>query len=260
MALLETGSRGAAVEALQTRLAHLGFDPGLVDGAFGGATDAAVRAFQRSRGLAADGRVGPETAMALAPDRIPGVTVAIVSRMFPGTPVANIEANLPPLLQALVEAQLSDHRMLLMALGTIRAETASFEPLSEGPSPFNTSPGGQLFDLYDGRRDLGNRGAPDGERFKGRGFVQLTGRTNYHVRGQAIGLGSQLVENPDLANDPAIAAKLLASFLKSRETPIRLALAAGDLPTARRLVNGGRHGMDAFTHAYRTGDRLIAEA
>jgi putative chitinase len=180
--------------------------------------------------------------------------------MFPGTPVANIEANLPPLLHALVEAQLDDHRMLLMALGTIRAETASFQPVSEGASPFNTSPGGQPFDLYDGRQDLGNQGAPDGERFRGRGFVQLTGRANYHVRGQAIGLGSQLLETPDLANDPAIAAQLLASFLKSRETQIRLALEAGDLPTARRLVNGGRHGMDAFSRAYHMGDRLIAEA
>jgi peptidoglycan L-alanyl-D-glutamate endopeptidase CwlK len=32
--------------------------------------------------------------------------------------------------------------MILMALGTIRAETASFEPISEGQSRFNTSPGG----------------------------------------------------------------------------------------------------------------------
>ena len=257
---MERGSSGAAVEALQARLAHLGFDPGPADGDFGGVTDAAVRAFQRSKGLAVNGSVGPETAFALAPDLIPGVTVAIVCRIFPGTPVAHIEANLPSLLQALVEAQLNDRRMLLMALGTIRVEAASFEPVSEGPSPFNTSQGGQPFDLYNRRQDLGNQGAPDGERFKGRGFVQLTGRANYQERGQAIGLGTRLVENPDLANDPAIAAKLLASFLKSRETQIRLALEAGDLPGARRLVNGGTHGVDAFSDAYRTGGRLIAEA
>jgi len=257
---MKKGSSGAEVQALQTRLAHLGFDPGPLDGVFGGATDSAVRAFQRSKGLPSDGAVGPETASALGLSAIPGVTVEIVSRMFPGTPVEDIEANLPPLLNALVEAQLDDHRMVLMALGTIRAETAGFQPISEGPSPFNTSPGGQPFDLYDRRRDLGNQGAPDGERFKGRGFVQLTGRANYGVRGQAIGLGAQLVENPDRANEPAIAAKLLASFLKSRETQIRSALEAGDLPAARRLVNGGRHGVDAFSQAYRTGDRLIAEA
>jgi hypothetical protein len=258
--MMKTGSSGAEVEALQTRLARLGLDPGPVDGVFGGATGAAVRAFQRSKGLTADGAVGPETASALGLYVIPGVTVMIVSRMFPGAPVENIEANLPLLLNALVEAQLNDHSMVLMALGTIRAETAAFEPISEGPSPFNTSPGGRPFDLYDRRQDLGNEGAPDGERFKGRGFVQLTGRANYHVHGQAIGLDTQLLENPELANDPAIAAKLLASFLKSRETQIRSALEAGDLQTARRLVNGGRHGVDAFSRAYRTGDRLIAEA
>ena len=61
---MERGSSGAAVEALQARLAYLGFDPGPVDGDFGGVTDAAVRAFQRSKGLAVNGSVGPETAFA----------------------------------------------------------------------------------------------------------------------------------------------------------------------------------------------------
>jgi len=40
--------------------------------------------------------------------------------------------------------------------------------------------------------------------------------------------GDQLIQNPDLANDPAIAAQLLATFLKDHETD-RAALAAGDL-------------------------------
>src|ERR1035438_2959261 len=142
------------------------------------------------------------------------VTVQIVSQMFPVTPLGNIKANLPPVLGALVSAKLPDKPMILMALGTIRAETESFEPISEGQSRFNTSPGGQPFDLYDSRADLGNQGPPDGERFKGRGFVQLTGRANYQFHGNAIRLGNQLIDNPDLANDPSVAAQLLASFLK----------------------------------------------
>src|SRR5579883_2125899 len=187
------------------------------------------------------------------------MTISDVSMMFPGTPRDHIDKNLPLVLQALQEAGLGDAPMVRVALATIRAETASFEPVCEGVSRFNTSPGGKPFDLYDHRADLGNQGPPDGERFKGRGFVQLTGRANYRQHGEAIGLGTQLVDNPDLANDPEIAARLLASFLKSREAAIRSAVAAGDLAEARKLVNGGSHGIDAFTGAWRTGDPLIAE-
>ena len=186
--------------------------------------------------------------------------IFLVCRMFPCTPAGHIESNLPAVLNALVEPQLANKPMILMALATIRAETESFLPVSEGQSSFNTSPGGHPFDKYDSRADLGNQGPPDGERFKGRGFVQLTGRANYEVHGNAIGLGDQLVENPDLANDPVVAAQLLASFLKSREERIKAALAAADLATARRLVNGGSNGIDRLIDAYTIGTSLIPDS
>lgn len=285
MSVLKQGSTGADVTSLQTELKQLGFDPGAVDGNFGPGTKAALIAFQQSKGLQADGIAGSQTMNALQPDAataadtsssaassgggataaaatgaapvIPGVTVDIVSKMFPGTPVANIKANLPVVLQALVDAGLADKSMVLMALGTIRAETASFRPISEGISKFNTTPGSHPFNLYDNRTDLGNQGVPDGERFKGRGFVQLTGRANYQQHGAAIGLGNQLIDNPALANDPDIAAKLLASFLKNKEQAIRKALSLGDLKTARKLVNGGSHGLAEFTEAFKKGESLI---
>lgn len=58
---LRRGARGSAVTALQNRLNQLGFNCGAADGDFGAKTDAAVKAFQRSRGLSADGVVGPKT-------------------------------------------------------------------------------------------------------------------------------------------------------------------------------------------------------
>lgn len=58
---LRNGARGQAVRELQQRLGAAGFDPQGVDGAFGPNTEAAVRAFQRSRGLQVDGVVGPKT-------------------------------------------------------------------------------------------------------------------------------------------------------------------------------------------------------
>lgn len=190
---------------------------------------------------------------------IPDITVEMARRMLPFAPHSNVEANLPHVLNALVAENLADKQMILMALATIHAEAAAFAPASEGQSHFNTSPGGHPFDLYDSRAELGNVGRPDGERFRGRGFVQLTGRANYAQHGAAIGLGSRLVEEPELANDPEIAARLLASFLKHREPHIRAALSANDLHHARRLVNGGSTGLDAFVEAYNTGLALLPE-
>jgi hypothetical protein len=58
---LSLGARGERVRALQRRLDSLGFKVGQVDGSFGMKTLNAVKAFQRSRGLVADGVVGPQT-------------------------------------------------------------------------------------------------------------------------------------------------------------------------------------------------------
>ena len=77
MPTLRLGSRGSAVVDLQRRLAAAGFSAGAADGIFGSRTDAAVRLFQRARGLKADGVVGPLTWGALlgtptAPQPAPG--------------------------------------------------------------------------------------------------------------------------------------------------------------------------------------------
>ncbi|MEW6103628.1 MAG: peptidoglycan-binding protein [bacterium] len=264
MLVLKEGSSGPEVVKLQERLKALGFNPGLIDGDFGPGTKAAVIAFQKSEGLLADGIAGARTQGALGlvtdislPSVISGVTVNIVSKMFPYTPVDNIKTNLPFVLNALMEKELVDKPMVIMALATIRAETESFEPINEGKSKFNTSPGGHPFDLYDNRKDLGNQGQGDGERFKGRGFIQLTGRSNYQKYGKAIGLGNNLIDNPDLANDPDIASKLLAIFLKDKERAIKEALIDNDLRLARKLVNGGSHGLERFTEAFNIGNNLI---
>jgi putative chitinase len=190
---------------------------------------------------------------------IPAITVDMAAQIVPGAQRAHLETNLPCVLNALVAPKLADKSMILMALATIRAETGCFLPISELVSEFNTSPGGRPFDLYDSRADLGNQGPPDGARFKGRGFIQLTGRANYAAHGAAIGRGDALIEDPELANDPETAARLLATFLKAREQHIRAALAANDLREARRLVNGGTYGLDAFSEAYKTGLAIVPE-
>lgn len=267
MANLKGGSSGPEVTKLQQRLKEKGFDPGGIDGKFGPGTEAALMAFQKSEGLAADGIAGPRTLAELSGEPAPPaearqdittrVTIDQVAKMCPHAPLGNIKKYLPDVLAALGQRGLGDREMVLMAIGTIRAETGRFEPISEFVSRFNTSPNGHPFDLYDGRKDLGNRGAPDGGSFKGRGFVQLTGRANYQKFSAQLGLGNGLVDNPELANDGKVAADLLASFLKDKEARIRDALLDDDLRTARKLVNGGAHGLTEFSEAYRVGDALL---
>ncbi len=65
MATLQRDSSGPDVTALQQKLKDLGFDPNGVDGTFGPGTERAVRAFQQSKGLGVDGKVGPNTLAAL---------------------------------------------------------------------------------------------------------------------------------------------------------------------------------------------------
>ena len=59
--LIGNGDAGPEVSALQQQLHDLGFDPGTVDGQFGGKTEAALKKFQASKGLPADGVLGPKT-------------------------------------------------------------------------------------------------------------------------------------------------------------------------------------------------------
>jgi putative chitinase len=263
--VLTTGATGDDVVQLQQALAAHNFSPGEADGQFGPATSAAVMAFQKSSGLLADGVAGPRTLAALGliaddtlPDATGSVSVQVVSQMFPSTPVANIRANLPPVLDALVRRSLQDKTMVLVALGTIRAETEGFVPISEGVSQYNTSPNQHPFDLYDHRADLGNQGPPDGQSFCGRGFVQLTGRAHYQEYGPKLNPPVDLIANPDLANRPDIAADLLALFIGDRQLSIKDALMHGNFQAARRLVNGGTNGLERFVDAYQIGDRLLA--
>jgi peptidoglycan L-alanyl-D-glutamate endopeptidase CwlK len=264
MNILREGASGAEVTALQNQLKERGFPPGAIDGTFGPGTEAAVLAFQRSERLPATGIVDEPTAAALEaaasvaapPPGMPPVTVAVASKMFPATHLDNIKNNLPAVLDALHARTLTTVPMVLAALATIRAETEGFVPISEGISRYNTSPGGSPFDLYDYNKDLGNQGNGDGARFKGRGYVQLTGRANYTHFGQEVGV--DLIADPERANDKVIAAQLLSAFVKSKETALNQALQNKDFKAARKLVNGGTNGLDRFTDAYTIGLKLLS--
>ena len=61
---------------------------------------------------------------------------------------------------------------------------------------------------------MGNNEPGDGFKYRGRGFIQLTGKSNYSAASKAIYGDDRLVKNPDLVNDPAVAAEVSAWFMK----------------------------------------------
>lgn len=95
-------------------------------------------------------------------------------------------------------------------------ESMDFTRLAEAGDP-------RYFRRYEKRfapktaKILGNTQPGDGERFKGRGFIQITGRYNYMLAGKELGL--PLVQNPELLEQPQIAAQASVWFWLKRVRP-----------------------------------------
>jgi peptidoglycan hydrolase-like protein with peptidoglycan-binding domain len=71
MVIFKIGSKGKEVGKIQKKLSLLKHYQGPIDGIFGGGTEAAVKAFQKEKGLVIDGIVGPITWKALFKKKIP---------------------------------------------------------------------------------------------------------------------------------------------------------------------------------------------
>jgi predicted chitinase len=69
----------------------------------------------------------------------------------------------------------------------------------------------------DKAQELGNVKAGDGERYHGRGFIQITGRENYRKAGEALKL--PLEKHPEMAENPVVAAKIAVWYWKNRVAP-----------------------------------------
>ncbi len=92
---------------------------------------------------------------------------------------------------------------------------------------------------YEGRSDLGNTKEGDGKRYKGRGYIQLTGRANYTHYGNKLGV--DLAGNPELAKKPSVAADVAVAYWNERVD--RAAAASGDVRTVTKNINGGYNGL-----------------
>jgi putative chitinase len=250
---LRQGSRGEDVAQQQRQLKAAGFNPGRVDGIFGPKTEAAVKAFQSTRGLNSDGIIGSKTRDAFsggsaaqkpgnpsvtgpaAPEGVAeaaagtgGVTLKQLRQVMPNLSQQKAEQYLPHLNKAMVEGGINTPKRQAAFLAQIAHESGEFRYMEELAS-------GRA---YEGRRDLGNTQPGDGPRFKGRGPIQLTGRANYRAAGKALGI--DLENNPTRAKDPDVAFRVATWYWNSRN--LNKLADAGNFDGITRRINGGLNG------------------
>jgi putative chitinase len=210
--LLKNGSTGEDVKKLQTKL-------GLTaDGSFGPGTEAKVKAWQTANGLTADGIVGDAswakmfgTAPVAAPVAIPASSfkLAALKGHVPDAVIAQIP-------DTAAKFNITTPLRLAHFLAQCGHESGGFKAVSENvnysadglkkifgkyfPGNLNESYARQpekiASRVYADRMGNGNEASKDGFKFRGRGYIQLTGKSNYTAFAKFI--GEDTVGNPDL--------------------------------------------------------------
>ncbi|MDE2038305.1 MAG: peptidoglycan-binding protein [Patescibacteria group bacterium] len=135
-ALLDRGSSGAGVSALQELLARLGFFSQEPTGFFGPVTERAVKAYQASRGIASVGWVGPETRASLNADAAAAPSSAPAEEPAPSSGILSISRDLTLGSQGSDVKSLQEylnshgHPVASSGVGSAGRETADFGPLT----------------------------------------------------------------------------------------------------------------------------------
>lgn len=298
MPVLQLGSTGPDVKALQQKLKDLGFDPNGVDGNFGAGTEKAVIAFQQSNGLQTDGVVGPGTQAALdaAATAITGdasVTpvgdgsntassatgVGPVGSASTGTAAAPAPATAPnlnlaglagKLPQAVIDQipeaaakfGITTNLRLAHFLAQCALESTNFTATVENmnysaqrllqvfPKYFKNvdvnayarNPQKIGSRVYANRMGNGDEASGDGFRYRGRGYIQLTGKNNYQSFTNHI--GDDCVANPDLVATTYPLASA-GFFFNSNNIWAVCDQGASDatVTSVTKRVNGGTHGL-----------------
>ena len=232
MPTLKQGSSGPDVQQVQQKLKDLGFDPNGVDGNFGPGTKAAVIAFQKSRNLQADGSVGPNTLAALqlySSSAAGGPTAAAATAVAP-TPTGNevpglnldgLTGKVPAAVitqipETALKFGITTNLRLAHFLAQCALESTNFTATVENlnyraarlvqvfpkyfknvdPNQYANNPQKIANRVYVNRMGNGDEASGDGFKFRGRGYIQLTGKSNYTSFSNFI--GEDCVANPDL--------------------------------------------------------------
>jgi putative chitinase len=272
--LLKKGDNNENVKLLQTKL---GIEP---IGNFGPKTEEAVKAFQTKHGLTADGIVGDGTwakvmnegSSASAPT--PQPIVSAPAPQVAGLKLDKLKGHVPQVvIDSIPEvaAKFGINTPLRVAhfLAQCGHESGGFRvtqenlnysakglngifkkyfPTEAAATPYARQPQKIANKVYANRMANGSEASGDGYKFRGRGYIQLTGRDNYTQFGKAIGV--DIPSNPDLvASTYALAS---AAWFWSKNGLNKLADAgAGDtaVTSITKRVNGGTIGLaDRIKH------------
>jgi len=103
--------------------------------------------------------------------------------------------------------------------------------------------------IYSNRMGNRDEASGDGWRFRGSGFLQLTGMSNFHHAGQA--LGADFIMQPELVRTPKYAAMTAGWFWQTHK--LNQYADSGDILTMTKRINGGTIGLEDrkkhITHA-----------
>jgi predicted chitinase/peptidoglycan hydrolase-like protein with peptidoglycan-binding domain len=227
--------RSAAVKRTEKLLKQLGFNPGRIDGLFDTRTRKAVKAFEKREHLKVDGVVGTNE-LAKMKKLTKGVSLGQLHRIMPSLPMSKARRYLPLLNRAMAEAHINTKQRKAMFLAQLAHESVElryFEEIASGAE-------------YEGRTDLGNTHPGDGVRYKGRGPIQLTGRSNYRAAGHALGL--PLEAHPTMAARPSVGFRTAGWFWTSRG--LNAYADRGDFRGVTLRINGGYNGLDSRLRYY----------
>lgn len=143
-------------------------------------------------------------------------------------------------------------------LAQCRAETNSFTTLEEQPNAY--MPGYEPHPTNPAlsppaAKAVGNTQPGDGERFKGRGYIQLSGRYNYTQFAKSSGI--PVDKNPKLLLDPAMAAKASIWFWQNKVKPAVSNIK--NVKAVTRIVNGkAMLGLDKRIDNFKKYMKLLA--
>lgn len=124
-----------------------------------------------------------------------------------------------------------------MIMAQCNHETGGFRSMAEIGKP-------SYFLKYENTstaRQYGNTSPGDGAKYKGRGFMQLTWKTNYRSAGRYI--GKDLLNNPDLASVKENAAEIIIWWFNTQRAYVAKKNYWGDIEIVTRSINGGVNGL-----------------
>jgi putative chitinase len=216
--VLKVGSEGADVKKLQEKLGVEAI------GKFGPKTEAAVKAWQKANGLKDDGIVGDATWSKLFGEEPKQPQVVKEDVVIPSGGSLNIEklkGHIPDAVLAQIpetakKFNITNNLRLAHFLSQCGHESGNFKAVSENlnysadglkkifgkyfPGNLNESYARQpekiASRVYASRMGNGDEASKEGFKFRGRGYIQLTGKANYTNFTKFI--GEDCVSNPDL--------------------------------------------------------------